>query len=417
MLKKDKRINKYTSIENNKYFAVSLNYVFSYQIYYVDLNDTKDKKYYFCKNDENQFINSVGIFNSFNDMINCLESLENEYFEGVDSSNYNEEKIIEVNSDTILYHGEDINECEPFDFKLYDNTFEYIFVHAIDYTSDVNKKYIKKSIQLDDVEFSNRTTVDRILFYTKDKVTTAIDVDAVNEEIRIKNFTNINIYRAFGVNEKPNWKDYMEFLEERCVPRTRYNIKEILRDLELDCYDVEEYVKKTHARCCDDRQWISFEKEMKFDECDPLDISNISDISNNNDKDKNMNYKVLIDVDCDDFEIFKSDLCQSIKKMKPVEAIRQIKESGCIEVLFNKNEDVKALYLVAMVNYLSNKYNLDMNIHDYDNYTLEHMVYPRSVLFKCAIMKDDKYKQEAIKHAEKEFLQFNICEGEIERVA
>lgn len=417
MLKKDKRINKYTSIENNKYFAVSLNYVFSYQIYYVDLNDTKDKKYYFCKNDENQFINSVGIFNSFNDMINCLESLENEYFEGVDSSNYNEEKIIEVNSDTILYHGEDINECEPFDFKLYDNTFEYIFVHAIDYTSDVNKKYIKKSIQLDDVEFSNRTTVDRILFYTKDKVTTAIDVDAVNEEIHIKNFTNINIYRAFGVNEKPNWKDYMEFLEERCVPRTRYNIKEILRDLELDCYDVEEYVKKTHARCCDDRQWISFEKEMKFDECDPLDISNISDISNNNDKDKNMNYKVLIDVDCDDFEIFKSDLCQSIKKMKPVEAIRQIKESGCIEVLFNKNEDVKALYLVAMVNYLSNKYNLDMNIHDYDNYTLEHMVYPRSVLFKCAIMKDDKYKQEAIKHAEKEFLQFNICEGEIERVA
>lgn len=44
------------------------------------------------------------------------------------------------------------------------------------------------------------------------------------------------------------------------------------------------------------------------------------------------------------------------------------------------------------------------------------MVYPRSVLFKCAIMKNDKYKQEAIKHAEKEFLQFNICEGEIEQV-
>lgn len=132
---------------------------------------------------------------------------------------------------------------------------------------------------------------------------------------------------------------------------------------------------------------------------------------------KKMKYKVIIDVDCDDFEIFKSDLCQSIKNMNPVEAINQIKKSGCIEVLLNKNEDVKALYLVAMVNYLSNKYNLDMNIHDYDNYRLEHMVYPRSVLFKCAIMKDDKYKKEAIDHAEKGFLQFNICEGEIERVA
>ena len=132
---------------------------------------------------------------------------------------------------------------------------------------------------------------------------------------------------------------------------------------------------------------------------------------------KKMKYEVIIDVDCDDFEIFKSDLCQSIKNMKPVEAIDQIKESGCIELLLNKNEDVKALYLIAMVNYLSNKYNLNMNIHDYDNFRLEHTVYPRSVLFKCAIMKNDKYKQEAINHAEKEFLQFNICEGEIKRVA
>lgn len=33
----DKKLNKYTCIENNKYFAVSLNYVFSYQIYYIDL--------------------------------------------------------------------------------------------------------------------------------------------------------------------------------------------------------------------------------------------------------------------------------------------------------------------------------------------------------------------------------------------
>lgn len=70
----NKKLNNFTSIKNNKYFAVSLNYVFSYSIYYINLNDTKDKKYYFCKNDENQFINSFGIFNSFNDMINCLKN-------------------------------------------------------------------------------------------------------------------------------------------------------------------------------------------------------------------------------------------------------------------------------------------------------------------------------------------------------
>lgn len=413
----NKKLNNFTSIKNNKYFAVSLNYVFSYSIYYINLNDTKDKKYYFCKNDENQFINSFGIFNSFNDMINCLKKLTrsiSNFFEDFNFSNYDEENIIEVNNNTVIYHGDELDDYEQFNFKWFDNTFEYIFVHAIDYTSDVNKKYIKKSVPLDDAEFSKRSTVDRILFYNKDKVTTAIDVDGVSEEIRIKNFSDINIFRAFGVNEKPNWQEYLEFLEDRCTPRTRYNIKEILRDLGLESYDVEEYVKKTHARCYDDRNWISFEKEMKFDECDPLDISTISNI---NDKDENMNYKVIIDVDCDDFEIFKSDLCQSIKKMNPVEAINQIKESGCIELLLNKNEDVKTLYLVAMINYLSNKYNLDINIHDYDNFRLEHMVYPRSVLFKYAIMNNDKYKKEAIDHTEKEFLQFNICEGEIERVA
>ena len=130
-----------------------------------------------------------------------------------------------------------------------------------------------------------------------------------------------------------------------------------------------------------------------------------------------MEQKVIIDVDCDDFEIFKSDICQSIKHMDPREAINQIKDSGCIQSFLEKKDDIKALYLVAMINYLSNKNNLKMNIHDFDNYKLEHMVYPRSILFKCAITNTDKYKKEAENKAEKEFLQFNICEGEIERVA
>lgn len=132
---------------------------------------------------------------------------------------------------------------------------------------------------------------------------------------------------------------------------------------------------------------------------------------------KRIKKKVIVDMNCEDFEIFKSDLCQSINKLDPLDAINQIKSSKCIDELIKNQEDVKALYLVAMVNYLSYKYKLNMNIHDYDNFRLEHMVYPRSVLFKCAIMNDNKYKKEAIKHAEKEFLQFNICEGEIERVA
>lgn len=68
--KETKRTNKYSKYENNKYFATSLNYVFSYPIYYINLKN--NEKYYFCKNFDEKYINSFGIFNSFNDMINNL---------------------------------------------------------------------------------------------------------------------------------------------------------------------------------------------------------------------------------------------------------------------------------------------------------------------------------------------------------
>ena len=54
----------------------------------------------------------------------------------------------------------------------------------------------------------------------------------------------------------------------------------------------------------------------------------------------------IIAVGDDGFEIFKSDLCQSIKKMNSIEVINQIKESGCIELLLNRNEDVKLFILL-----------------------------------------------------------------------
>lgn len=126
--------------------------------------------------------------------------------------------------------------------------------------------------------------------------------------------------------------------------------------------------------------------------------------------------RILIDFEDKDFELFKSNICQSIKQLDPVEAINQIKESNAIKILFDDEQYNKSLYLVAMVNYLSNKYNLDMNIHDYDNYKMEEMIYPRGVELRAFMANNTKIKEWAIEHAEKEFLQFNICEGEIESV-
>lgn len=86
--------------------------------------------------------------------------------------------------------------------------------------------------------------------------------------------------------------------------------------------------------------------------------------------------KVIIITDNDDFELFKSNLCQSIKLLDPLEAIEEITNSHTIEKFFKGKKYCKSFYLVAMVNYLSNKYGLNMNIHTYDKYKMKNIIYP-----------------------------------------
>ncbi len=87
---------------------------------------------------------------------------------------------------------------------------------------------------------------------------TIIDVDFLNEKVAIKNRTDDILHRAFGVVENPTWKQFEEFLEDRCFPRTRGNIKSILRDLNLDSYDPLQIVEKTKGRTADDNLWLKF---------------------------------------------------------------------------------------------------------------------------------------------------------------
>ena len=56
--------------------------------------------------------------------------------------------------------------------------------------------------------------------------------------------------------------EYIErFLEDRCIPRNRQNINELLVNLGLENYDVIEILKKTHGISFDDFWWIKFENE------------------------------------------------------------------------------------------------------------------------------------------------------------
>ena len=94
----------------------------------------------------------------------------------------------------------------------------------------------------------------------KQYICTIIDVNIIKQEVKIKNFTNNILFRAFGVNEKPTFLDYNDFLKSRCFPETRDKIKLVLQDLDIPFYDPFLIIKKTEGRMAEDDFWIKIEE-------------------------------------------------------------------------------------------------------------------------------------------------------------
>lgn len=94
------------------------------------------------------------------------------------------------------------------------------------------------------------------LYFDREEPATLIHVSPVEQKVWIRNFTDNMISRAFGVKENPDWDDFLHFLESRCMPRTRYGIKEELRMLGLDVYDPFLIVEITSGRVYEDHQWL-----------------------------------------------------------------------------------------------------------------------------------------------------------------
>ena len=96
----------------------------------------------------------------------------------------------------------------------------------------------------------------RMDFMCEDDCCTQILVDFKHEKIEIQNTTDKIMLRAFGINRNPTWEDFLEFLEDRCFPRTRDHLKLILKELELDFYDPFYIIEKTQGRMGEDMQWL-----------------------------------------------------------------------------------------------------------------------------------------------------------------
>lgn len=96
----------------------------------------------------------------------------------------------------------------------------------------------------------------RLYYLCGEMLCTVIDVDFRNEKIGIKNYTDKIPLRAFGVQEKPTWLDFEDFLQSRCLPSSRAGIKWILKEMNLPFYEPLLLIEKTQGRMADDEQWL-----------------------------------------------------------------------------------------------------------------------------------------------------------------
>ena len=100
----------------------------------------------------------------------------------------------------------------------------------------------------------------RLWYMHEQTVCTLIDVDEIRRCIRIKNYTDNIMFRAFGKEENPDYDSYLEFLESRCFPEGRDKMKLILDDLGLPFYDPFLIIEKTEGRMAEDAFWIKIER-------------------------------------------------------------------------------------------------------------------------------------------------------------
>ena len=121
----------------------------------------------------------------------------------------------------------------------------------------------------------------------------------------------------------------------------------------------------------------------------------------------------------DDFEAFKSNVCHCLKSRGDINFIRDVVLSDVIIEFCDKEQYLEALYMVAMLDYISKENDIPL-CDRYDHirkWKMENIMWPRSVVACAAYSKHpDAVYQRAWDNAIAEFLKYNIVEGEIRNV-
>lgn len=128
------------------------------------------------------------------------------------------------------------------------------------------KSIVIRPVQSDDINIFKSAAIKsghsviQYEYFDKETLCSTIICDFTDKNLRVENHTDNLLKTAFGVQSKPTWADFIEFMEERCVPKTRDNLTEILKKLNLNSYDAVAIVEKTQGRMAEDEQWLKITK-------------------------------------------------------------------------------------------------------------------------------------------------------------
>lgn len=98
------------------------------------------------------------------------------------------------------------------------------------------------------------------VFYKKDLIC-EINVDFIKETVSFTNYTDKWVLLPFGTLKTATIQDFMNFVEDRVMPPTRFDCKEVLEKIGLPTYDAIEILRYNHGLSVEDEIWIRFDNE------------------------------------------------------------------------------------------------------------------------------------------------------------
>ena len=119
-----------------------------------------------------------------------------------------------------------------------------------------------------------------------------------------------------------------------------------------------------------------------------------------------------------DFDLFKSNVCHRLKELGDIEFLTDLLKSGIIRRCYDKQWYPEAMYLLAMLDYLSrvNAVELCTDYDDLRSKKLQETIFPSSIIAQALVAGDETIKSKAIEKSIPEFIRFNIVEKDVRDV-